>query len=195
MAGVSLEIDVRDEQIRQSLDAVLRSLANPRPALAEIGELVVESVQRNFEEHRSPSGEKWAELSPRYKKWKVEKRGKNAEDILILNRILMGGIHWEVRGSSVTIGTPAEYAAIHQFGGTIHIGARTQTLAHGNKDWKFISREKASRRKTGSTRISIAHIGEHDVQMPPRPFLGVREDADWPKINAVLERYILRGRA
>jgi len=137
MAGVSIQIDIRDEQVRQNFDSMLRALTNPRPALAEIGELVVESVQRNFEEHRAPDGTAWTPLSPAYKKWKVEKKGRNASDILILNRILMGSVHWKIFDNEVRIGTPIVYGRRHQLGDDIM--PKREYLGIRDSDWPKIN--------------------------------------------------------
>lgn len=145
---------------------------------------------RNFQERRAPDGTPWKDVSPAYARWK-SKKGYSPGNILILRGRLMQSIHADPAADSVTIGTNVVYAAIHQFGGSINVGGRSQTLAH-DASGKFMSRKQAGRRKSGSTRVSFATIGEHAVDMPARPFLGARED-DWRRVAVALQKYIITG--
>lgn len=117
MSGSAIAIQVNDAEVRQLLARLAERTSNLRPPMAAIGEIVVESVQRNFEEHRSPDGKTWAPLSDRYARWKSTKKGRNLSDILLLNRVLMGSIHHRAERDRVAIGTNIVYGAIHQFGG------------------------------------------------------------------------------
>lgn len=117
MAGATVAIDIKDDEIRRLFARLVNRVRSPEPALREIGEIVTESVLRNFEEHRSPEGKPWKPLSKRYREWKEKKKGRSAADILILDRILMGSIHPQIEPTRVLIGTNMVYAAIHQFGG------------------------------------------------------------------------------
>ena len=113
MAGVNLTVD--DHELRDLFQELLRRMDDPRPALREVGEIVYESIQRNFEEGRAPDGTPWEPLAPSTAREKAS-RGRNIDDILIDSRILMGSIHPEVHKDSVEWGTNVVYAAVHQFG-------------------------------------------------------------------------------
>ena len=117
MSGAFVTIDLRGlESLQAKIDRLAGlDAARLKPLLVEIGDIVVESVQRNFEEHRSPDGEKWQELAESTKAYK-ESKGKNAEDILIFGSYLLHSIHSEVHGGSVEVGTDRVYGAVHQFG-------------------------------------------------------------------------------
>jgi phage virion morphogenesis protein len=115
MSGAFLQIEVKDQGLTDLVNRITGHMSDMTPVFSEIGEVVAESVQRNFEEHRSPEGKKWEELSPGYAVWKA-KKGRNAADILILNRILMGSIHPKAERDRVQVGTNVVYAAVHQFG-------------------------------------------------------------------------------
>lgn len=117
MAGTS--ITIKDHGALDALSRLAERTDDLRPALRVVGEIVLESIQRNFEEHRSPEGVPWADLSSAYERWKTEKRGRNAADILILSRDLLGSIACRVHPDRVVVGTGPYivYAAIHQFGG------------------------------------------------------------------------------
>jgi len=134
----SINVVVNSYQVTQMLTRLRGRVNNPRPIMAEIGEIVVESVQRNFEEHQSPDGARWAALSDKYAAWKVGVKGRNADDILILNRILMGSIHKTASAHEVRIGTNIDYAATHQLGdATRNIPARP-FLGIRDDDWPEI---------------------------------------------------------
>lgn len=115
MAGAFLELEVTDERFRRLMADLARRMANMRPAFAEIGEIVYESVQRNFEESRAPDGTPWEPLAPSTAREKAA-RGRNVTDILIDTRTLMGSIHPEPHADHVKVGTNVIYAAVHQFG-------------------------------------------------------------------------------
>jgi phage gpG-like protein len=177
MAGVTFTIDIKDEGVKQMLAAISSRLGNLAPAMKLIGEIVTESVQRNFMQHRSPEGAPWKPLSPAYAAWKGGAKGRSADDILILNRILLGSIHPTPAANKVTISTGSNivYAAIHQFGGPIkrRSGLPVQKVARSGRE--HFARRAANRTFT----------------MPARPYLGVR-DEDWTEIKDALTNYLLR---
>lgn len=142
---MAIEITVKDKEVTNLLTRLSRKLGNLKPVLSVIGEIVVESIQRNFEEHRSPTGGRWKELSPAYEKWKTEHKGRNAEDILILHRDLMGSIKPKIYPDKVVVSTGPHivYAAIHQFGGKTGKGHKTTIPARPymgvrEEDWPAI---------------------------------------------------------
>jgi phage virion morphogenesis protein len=115
MSGTALEITVNDADIQAVMVQLLNRTNNLQPAMAQIGEIVIESVHRNFEEHVAPDGTPWQPVSESYAKWK-QKKGRNPADINIFNNILQNSIHRDTTNDSVTIGTNVIYAAIRQFG-------------------------------------------------------------------------------
>lgn len=115
MAGALVEITIDATELQELFGRLMRHMADMTPVLAEIGEVVIESVQRNFEEHRAPDGTAWKPLAPATVAARA-KKGRSAEDILILNRILMGSLHLDAHPDRVEVGTNTEYAAVHQFG-------------------------------------------------------------------------------
>ncbi len=106
MAGALIELRIDDKEVRELFLRLSAHTREIRPALAQIGQMLVDSVQENFERGGRP--EKW----PRSKK----PRGKT----LIKEGDLMGSINWKVHGNeAVSVGTDRKYGAIHQFGGVI----------------------------------------------------------------------------
>jgi phage virion morphogenesis protein len=145
MAGVSVNVAIDDSEVRELLSQVLARMDDVTPAMKEIGEIVIESVQRNFEEKRSPEGNRWQELANETIREKVL-RGRGPTDILIDRGILMGSIHRQADAHGVTIGTNVVYAAVHQFGAafttlkgrrTVRIPARPY-LGVRDTDWPEI---------------------------------------------------------
>ena len=97
-------------------------------------------------------------------------------DILIFNRILMGSIHPEASSDKVEVGTNIVYAAVHQFG----FSGNVSVSGYGRGDWASVGRSGASVQGT-------VRSHSRKMEIPARPFLGVRDD-DWPEIKtAVLE--------
>jgi phage virion morphogenesis protein len=180
MAGATIKIKMSGKHPAELLGRMQRRLADLRPALAAIGELGVESVQRNFEEHRSPEGKSWKPLSPAYAAWKTQVKGRNADDILILNRVLMGSIHWQAGSKDVTVfgGSNIVYAAIHQFGGV----TRPHTIRplHG----KYLSWKGAKH--------PVREVRHPGSRIPARPFMGLRKE-DRPRIKDIILAHLGKG--
>lgn len=188
MSGAAITVKIDDSEVRKALTELGRRMDDLTPAMQDIGETILESVQRNFEEHRGPDLVMWTRLSKKYEKWKTEKKGRNASDILILNRILMGSINSRPERRQVTVGTNIKYAAIHQFGGEIQKKARSGTVyfkrnKRGEVGTRFVKRSK-------SNFAQDVNIKAHAVNIPARPFLGIR-NSDWPEINDAINGYLI----
>lgn len=142
MAGAFIDVNIDDKDVQYLLNDLSKRFSNLTPVMKEIGDIVTESVQRNFEEHRSPEGISWEPLAESTKEQK-EKKGRNADDILVLHRILMGSIHPEAYADHVDVGTDIVYAAIHQFGGETGRGHKVKIPARSflgvrDEDWAEI---------------------------------------------------------
>jgi len=116
MAGASVRVEVNDREVRELFKRLARRTADMTPVFAEIGEIVMESVSRNFEEQRSPKGKPWKPLSP-----VTRARKRHPGEILIESGTMFRSIHPRARKDHVAVGTNIVYAAVHQFG----IGARS----------------------------------------------------------------------
>ncbi len=142
--AVEIKVTVQDQEVKALLARLQERTGNLTPVMRTIGEIVRESVIRNFEEERAPDGKRW---KPSLRA--ILTGGKTLTDRAILRNSL------NVRPSRdrVAVGTNVIYAAIHQLGG------------------------KAGR--------------GHKVNIPARPFLGVR-DKDWTEIKAAVGDYLVR---
>jgi len=129
-------IEVDDEKLKSLFEKLSQRGRDMRPALLAIGNVVANSVRRNFDEGGRP--DKWKSLSEatligslRGKDFDKRKKTKTlttraskriaSRKILVglgMRGGLMGSIHYEVDGNGVSIGPePKPYARIHQFGG------------------------------------------------------------------------------
>lgn len=121
------------DQISPSLAAITAPSLRER-VLKGMGTVVMSHAQRAFDE---PS------LRPA--PW-VKRRG-GSNPLMIRSGDLRQGIHMQMQGDSVVVGSPAKYAAIHQLGGTITA-------------------------KTGLLRFKIGDkwVSKKSVTIPARPF-------------------------
>lgn len=110
MAGASITID--DQAVNQALRDLQLATGNLTPVFQDIGEYLLYSHRERFERQVSPDGQHWAELNPTYK---AEKE-YNQDKILVLDGILMGGLHYQVEPNQLQFGTNEVYGATHQFG-------------------------------------------------------------------------------
>jgi len=190
MSGALITGKIEDRGVLEKLAAIRARTENMRPVWADIGQIILESIQRNFREHRAPDGTPWQPVSAAYARWKSSK-GKSPGNILNLKGLLQKLIHTTVASDSVTIGTNVVYAAIHQFGGEIKKKERKSTVYfHRNERTGEVGRKFVKRGK--SNYAEDVTIGEHSITMPPRPYLGATED-DWRRVAVALRKYIVTG--
>lgn len=165
MSGVTLTLGYRDAM--HVLLGMEQQLRHPEPMLDKMGEALLQFHRQRFKDQESPSGEAWQELSRRYKK----RKKRNRDKILVLDGTLRNTLRWQIRGNELLFGTDRPYGAIHQFGGTIEIAARSQQayyrqLRSGRVKNRFVRKKRAN--------YSEWHtIGAYSIHMPARPWLGV----------------------
>jgi len=170
--AISLDIKVEGKALK-TLQMLAKRMDNLQPVMREIGEVVRESVMRNFREQRSPEG------AP----WKPSLRALVQGGLTLVDTAtLRNSINVRARRRSVTIGTPVEYAAVHQFGArkgsfgnvTVHVREHIRRLASG--------KEVKVRAHTRNMRVPWGNI-------PARPFLGVRR-SDWVEIQDIIVEHL-----
>ncbi len=122
MTGVTITVD--DTAAQAALARLRDAAQNLRPALDAVGLSVVSRMRATFEQQADPWGKGWQGLKASTLR-KRRKKGAGAQILRDTGR-LMNSISHTVGDNEVTIGTEVEYAAIHQFGGTIK-----RTLAAG----------------------------------------------------------------
>ncbi len=138
MAGATYSVSINDAAIKTRLNELLASVTDLTPVFASIGEMLLISHDERFSKQVSPDGSAWAPLSEEYKK----RKKKNADTILTLNSILRGSLTYHASSSNLLFGTPMEYGAIHQFGGSTTM--RPQNAAIPQREWLGVSDDDKS---------------------------------------------------
>lgn len=106
ISGVNLTVrSGGTEAISRALHALERRGENLKPALSEIGAMLVTSTQTRFEAERDPGGRAWEPLRHR------------SGPILRLSGRLYKSLTYAVGTRQVEVGTNVPYARIHQLGG------------------------------------------------------------------------------
>jgi phage virion morphogenesis protein len=185
MAGVSLNVTIKDERIKRLLGDIQRRMGDLTPAMKIIGQIVRTSFVRNFEKGGRPA--KWAPLSP------VTLARRKGRKILMdrgMGGGLAGSIHDRASKDEVTVGTNKIYAALHQFGakkgsfGTIE----AEIKAHMRKITKIFGRPVKPRKVAVRAHTKKMKLPWGDI--PARPFIMVQPE-DWDEIRESLSDYIL----
>lgn len=108
-----IRIELDDRGVRNALKSLEKAVANPRPALKEIGESLVESTKQRFPPRKDPDGKRWRRNS----RVTIERKGRDFP-LTGETKELQTQIHWQVEGSdTLIVGSTMDYAEIHQFGG------------------------------------------------------------------------------
>jgi phage virion morphogenesis protein len=149
------------------LSAIAARLKNPQPMYDEIGSYLVVKTQNRFDTGTAPGGSKWP----------ASLRAKNfGGKTLVDSARLYQSITHNASANGVEVGSNVEYAAIHQFGGTIY--AKTEK----GLNWRY--------NKSGANKPSWAR--KMSVTIPARPFLGIDAE-DQTEIIVIAESYIAGG--
>lgn len=110
---IKIQIEIDDRAVTQMLQRLIDAGQNPRPALLEVGEDLVESTKRRFETQTAPDGSRWERNSP------VTIKRKGRDQPLTGRGTLMDQINYQITGNdTLDVGSPTIYAAMQQFGGT-----------------------------------------------------------------------------
>ena len=113
MAGSRVVVDVKGTgEISKRLNRLIRKVDNPAKVLAEIGEFLTENTQERFETMQAPDGTPWEELSET-----TLERKERTDRILTESGTLAATINYQIANNELAVGSPMEYAAMHQFGG------------------------------------------------------------------------------
>lgn len=138
---------------------------------------MINSIHENFREGGRYSTEgsmiggsnKWtkAKKPPQYR----SKAGGERGTLLLRSTHLMRSIVPDSTDSTASASTNVEYAAIHNFGGTVKSYARSEIFTRGRN---------GSGRFTAGTKAGQGHtIKEHDKTIPARPYMVVQpQDLD-----------------
>lgn len=107
-----ITLNINTRELEQGLKRLERAAVNLKPVFEDMGQHLVNSTRRRFEEGEAPDGTPWAENSP------VTLAAKPGEQPLVgESRLLSTEIHDEASPSKLLVGSNKEYAAMQQFGG------------------------------------------------------------------------------
>lgn len=113
MSGAFVKIDtIGADEIRDALDRLATRAGNLTSVFADIGKYLLVAHDRRFATQRSPEGDPWAPLSPRY----LARKRRNRARILVLDDLLGGTLRYQTTAEGLVFGTDRVYGATHQFG-------------------------------------------------------------------------------
>lgn len=117
MAGTCIDIEIQDEAVVTLLKRLVARVADPQPALAEIGEYGMQSTRdRITSQNADDPIAAWAPLSESYLQSELKQGSRGADMIMVLHGHLAGTLAWQSGGSTVQWGSNRAYAAAQQFG-------------------------------------------------------------------------------
>lgn len=161
-----IRVEVTDAPVRTALRQLQERMANMRPLMANIANLMLEAVEDNFEKETDPNtGRKWAELAESTKCQRAE-TGRNGR-ILQVSGSLAASISPSYGDDFASVGTNKIYAAVHQF---------------GSRPYKIKPRNKKALAFGEIVVKSVNHPG-----VPARPFLGLNQQAKDDIVKTVAE--------
>jgi len=110
-----ITVDVDTQEFTAALNILLSRTGNLSPVLRAIGEDLKESTQKRFETYTGPDGVMWEANSDVTYERKADRSGIPLTD----HGTLGNTIAYQLQGTdALLIGSPMEYAAMMQFGGT-----------------------------------------------------------------------------
>lgn len=113
---MSLSISVNGAtRVVEKIDGLEKLFANPRPALEDIGDLIVSETDKQFETSGSRFGKKWKKLK-RATQIQKAKLGYGSKGILERTGELRYGFKKDVARYKVTVSNPITYYKYHQLG-------------------------------------------------------------------------------
>jgi len=129
-----IRIDIDDRDVKQALQTLQHRVGDLRPAMEDIGELLLKTTEQRFQTSTAPDGSRWAPNSPatimQYlqakggafgKRGELTKRGArlaaSKKPLIGETRSLSTQISYRADRASVEVGSSRLYAPIHQFGG------------------------------------------------------------------------------
>ena len=108
-------IELDDRNVRQALTRLEHAVGDIRPALKNIGEEMLNSIDDRFVDKEAPDGTAWDDNAPST----VERKG--FDEPLVgaeRNLTLRTENHYQLEGDTLLVGNTMEYAAMQQFGGS-----------------------------------------------------------------------------
>lgn len=183
MTGARITIAIEDGGLAALFTRLRAAGADLGAAMEDIAGDLEETTRRRFESGTGPGGIAWTPSA------RAKKAGGKT---LIDSGQLLASIVSRSSATEAEAGTNKEYAALHQFGGTVDRPARTVTTYRrvaGKmdrfRDWRFVKKGKANYAEDHA-------VAGHKAVYPARPFLGI-DDAGERRIVGIIERHLTRA--
>lgn len=168
MAGITFTVEIDEAALADSLAAMVDRMERPIGFYKGVGEYLTNvAIPRNFAAETAPDGTPWASLRPATLK-RREQAGLTSTKILNATGKMRSEINARPESDHVSVGSPAEQAAVMQFG------------AAQGAFGAFIGKDKLGR-------DHFHHMPWGDI--PARPFLGLSTD-DEAEIIRIAEDWI-----
>jgi phage virion morphogenesis protein len=170
MPGISIKLTTDGMGVTALLKGMADRLGNPHQPLTDCGVQMIRSTRKNFAAEGRP--EKWAPLA---KSTIKHKRKTGHTKMLVDKRILENSITSDVQGNTLTHGTASPYGRIHQLGGEIRQGARSELFVRN----RYKKGPKKNLFKKGTQAGRGLTFKDRTIKIPARKFLVFQpEDLD-----------------
>lgn len=123
MTGIAIDVTIEDAKVNKLFKKIEKRIDNPRPVLKAIGGYMEKKTDERFRQEKDPQGRPWQKLA------KATLKKKKHTKILTESHILRDEINYRLKTTSVEIGTPTIYGAIHQLGGKAGKGKKVKIPA------------------------------------------------------------------
>ncbi|WP_337267062.1 phage virion morphogenesis protein [Oryzifoliimicrobium ureilyticus] len=181
MTGASITVT---DEISPAIERLVATTQNASQIMSEVAGYLLSSTQERFQRETGPDGKKWQALSPRTASARAGRGVRGYDHILRDSVRLYNSLTTASNATTATVGTNVIYAGIHQFGGTIEQGERSQKLSlkriRGKRGMRFV---RSGRKGAIEREVTI---GARSITIPARPYLGVNA-ADEAEIAAIIE--------
>ncbi len=184
-------IQIHDQAVRAALGALQQRVQTMQPILQALGDDITQRAKQRFNSETGPDGQRWKDNAP------ATKKAKGGKSILFNKGELRRQIVPQVVGDILTVSSTPIYAAIQQFGGTIHKKAGTTTVRHRTDAKGELLRSQIMNGK-GLIFAKAGHkralersfpTKAHTITIPARPFMPVMADGSlYPQEQTELMR-------
>lgn len=107
-----INIELNSTEVQAAFRLLAKRIDNPKPALQDAGEYLVESTKKRGAQKKAPDGTPWADNAPST----VARKGRN-DPLVGESKRLLREIHYLVAGNdSLLVGSSMEYAALQHHG-------------------------------------------------------------------------------
>lgn len=175
MSGAGVTVTIDSDQLQCALVRIERVINDPTSFWKPVANYLENATRERFASTQAPDGSTW---KPSIRALNHATMGGSPQTLNDTGR-LKNSMASIVNGASFQFGTNSEYAAIHQFGGTINHGSRTAKVwrKYGKDGVKPKFVKQNDRNKIAKNTIETEHsIGSYSVTMPARPFLGINTE-------------------